>query len=430
MNLRYYLVGCLLFLWACNNIEDAKLAGRNTFIHFYEANHNIKGIAAEATDAGYIVLCNDSLRNGEQNNVIIQTDKNGEKIADDIILPYGYARSLKSTADGYYIIGDSIKRNEQTSNVADQFVYSARLFKLSTTGNVIRKIVMADRKNTSNITDIHGDAVTINANGDVIVLGSFKAVGSTEKPFITSLNSTTLDTIWSMQYNVIERDYVNSKSVHIAPTGNVIWASDLIQGSATLKSSYVIVPYIKENSTFENASQFGETTDQAISISDIQPAASAAFGYGIIGRYTSTTGTNPNLFFIRADQFGNIIKGSERYFDGESLGISNTPVDATQSSSDDSGDAITATSDGGFILGGSMVTTLNRGNGGKDILLIKVDGQGNVLWNKIFGGIGDETLNSIRETADGGLLICGSNNLNELSSAFIMKTDKNGELNN
>ena len=120
--------------------------------------------------------------------------------------------------------------------------------------------------------------------------------------------------------------------------------------------------------------------------------------------------------------------GSDRYFDGELLAANNQSVGATESSSDDSGDAVIATRDGGFILGGSMNTTPNRGNGGTDILLIKVDGQGNVVWNKIYGGTGDETVSSIRETADGGLLVCGSNNLSGLSSVFIMKTDMNGEL--
>lgn len=77
-----------------------------------------------------------------------------------------------------------------------------------------------------------------------------------------------------------------------------------------------------------------------------------------------------------------------------------------------------------------MLTTPNRGKGGKDIFLVKVDGDGNILWNKVLGGAGNETVSSIREMTDGSLLICGSNDVSGLSSIFIMKTDKNGELNN
>jgi hypothetical protein len=75
-----------------------------------------------------------------------------------------------------------------------------------------------------------------------------------------------------------------------------------------------------------------------------------------------------------------------------------------------------------------MLTTTTRGNGGLDIFLVKVDGSGNILWNKIIGGDGDETVNSIREAEDGGLVICGSNNLSGLSSIFLIKTDRNGDL--
>jgi hypothetical protein len=148
----------------------------------------------------------------------------------------------------------------------------------------------------------------------------------------------------------------------------------------------------------------------------------------VIGTYASPTGANGNMFFIRVNQQGNIIEGSERYFDGERFLTDNTSVNAEVSSSDDTGDALTSTRDGGFILAGTVLTTPSLGKGGKDILLVKIDSQGNVQWTKVLGGSGNETVNSIRETSDGGLLICGSNDLSGLSSIFIMKTDMNGEL--
>jgi hypothetical protein len=190
------------------------------------------------------------------------------------------------------------------------------------------------------------------------------------------------------------------------------------------------IPYIQQNSTFENFSQFGEATDQQLLANDIQPSESVAFGYGVIGTYASPTGANSNMFFIRVNQQGNIIEGSERYFDGERFLTGNGTVAAGESSSEDTGDALISTRDGGFILAGSVQTTPNLGKGGKDILLIKIDSQGNILWHKVMGGAGNETVNSIRETADGGLLLCGSNDVSGLSSIFIMKTDANGELNN
>ena len=95
----------------------------------------------------------------------------------------------------------------------------------------------------------------------------------------------------------------------------------------------------------------------------------------------------------------------------------------------DEGEAIAATKDG-FVLAGSFTTIPAKGKGGKDIFLVKVDDLGNMLWAKTFGGSGDETVSVVRETDDGGLIICGTNTLGGYSSIFLIRTDKNGELKN
>jgi hypothetical protein len=431
MSLRLRLFGLLLFCGACQNIEDATPASRSTFIRFYEAAHNLYGVTAEPVADGYVILGNELLANGTQNGLLIRTNIQGERLGEDIVLEGGPAKGLKIASDGYYVIGDSIKLNLESSDVSvfDLVVNAARLFKLNPSGAIMNKIVIAD-KDTANITDIFGGSVTLNDQNEIIVLGTFKhaTVGATERPFLAALNPATLDTAWVKTYDVLDRDYVNAKSVHVTRTGKIIWATALLKENQNFSRSYLGIPYIQENSTFENFSQFGEQTDQQLYSNDIQPAVPAALGYGIVGTYATPTGANGNMFFIRVNQTGNIIEGSERFFDGE-LALGDAPVSAGESRSEDTGNAIIATSDGGFVLAGSMGTTPGRGQGGKDIFLVKVDGQGTMLWNKVIGGSGDETVSSIRETEDGGLLICGSNNASGLSSIFIMKTDQHGELN-
>ena len=82
------------------------------------------------------------------------------------------------------------------------------------------------------------------------------------------------------------------------------------------------------------------------------------------------------------------------------------------------------------MIGGSSTTTTNKGNGGKDILLMKIDFLGNIIWNKIFGGSGDEYVSAIRNTADGGYVLWGTLDLAGQKQMLIMKIDKNGNLNN
>jgi len=62
------------------------------------------------------------------------------------------------------------------------------------------------------------------------------------------------------------------------------------------------------------------------------------------------------------------------------------------------------TSDGGIVVAG---VTESFGFGGKDAWLLKLDNRGHVLWERTYGGPGDETAALVRETRDGKLVLAG-----------------------
>ncbi|WP_309607780.1 T9SS C-terminal target domain-containing protein, partial [Flavobacterium sp.] len=82
--------------------------------------------------------------------------------------------------------------------------------------------------------------------------------------------------------------------------------------------------------------------------------------------------------------------------------------------------SIKTTSDGGFILAGTSnssnvnTTETSRNDkkeacrGGDDFWIIKLDAKGNEMWQKTIGGMGQEKLQSIVRTLDGGYVIAGS----------------------
>ncbi|UCD65034.1 MAG: T9SS type A sorting domain-containing protein [Candidatus Zixiibacteriota bacterium] len=94
-----------------------------------------------------------------------------------------------------------------------------------------------------------------------------------------------------------------------------------------------------------------------------------------------------DIYLVKVDSLGNQIFG--RTFGGEGT---------------EYGYDITPTSDGGFVIVGS---TKSFGNGGRDVYLIKVDAFGDMLWSRTFGGTADDEGRSVRETSDGGFIICG-----------------------
>ena len=69
----------------------------------------------------------------------------------------------------------------------------------------------------------------------------------------------------------------------------------------------------------------------------------------------------------------------------------------------ESGQSIRQTSDGGYIIAG----TTNSSTTGEDILLIKTDSNGNEMWNTSYGGNDTDRGTSLDIASDGGYIIAG-----------------------
>lgn len=78
----------------------------------------------------------------------------------------------------------------------------------------------------------------------------------------------------------------------------------------------------------------------------------------------------------------------------------------------DRANSIQETSDGGFIVGGSSRTQLIDG-GKPNCLIVKLDADGNKVWDKTLGGSLDNQANFIQQTSDGGYVVAGSSNSND-----------------
>jgi hypothetical protein len=74
--------------------------------------------------------------------------------------------------------------------------------------------------------------------------------------------------------------------------------------------------------------------------------------------------------------------------------------------------------------------------GGRDILVIKVDSIGNYIWSKCYGGSGEDTGAKLLNTSDGGFIITGTTNSNNLDVSnnrggtdnWIIKTNSIGDI--
>jgi hypothetical protein len=90
----------------------------------------------------------------------------------------------------------------------------------------------------------------------------------------------------------------------------------------------------------------------------------------------------------------------------------------------DVGNSVQQTLDGGYIVAGN---TDSLGAGGGDILLVRADAAGSEVWSRTFGGISYDAGSSVRQTADGGYVVAGltvSFGLN--GDVWLIRTDANG----
>lgn len=130
-------------------------------------------------------------------------------------------------------------------------------------------------------------------------------------------------------------------------------------------------------------------------------------GYAIIGRTESYGIGSSSVYFVKIDSVGN--QQFYQAYGGSGLNW---------------GMSIQQTTDGGYIIAGKT-TSFNAQ--GQDFYLIKTNVNGDTTWTKYWGGTGDDWLNDIQQTADGGYLISGTYNyVGTTGDTYIAKTDGNG----
>ena len=104
--------------------------------------------------------------------------------------------------------------------------------------------------------------------------------------------------------------------------------------------------------------------------------------------------------------------------------------------------SIQQTTDGGYIAAGYTKSTdgdiVRRHDklGASDCWVIKLDVDGNIIWQNVLGGSGVEFISAIRQTADGGYIAAGNSNSNDgdvtvnygENDFWIVKLNYNGDI--
>ena len=124
-------------------------------------------------------------------------------------------------------------------------------------------------------------------------------------------------------------------------------------------------------------------------------------GYIVCG-YTNMDTTHNDIYLIKTDGSG--IEQWSQTFGGPN---------------NDRGYSVQQTTDGGYIISGIKKLS---GVWNYDLYLIKTDGNGNQQWSQTFGGGNSYGSSSVKQTNDGGYIICGDST----NYIYIIKTNTTG----
>ena len=130
--------------------------------------------------------------------------------------------------------------------------------------------------------------------------------------------------------------------------------------------------------------------------------------YAVAGSTSSFGNGNTDVYLVKVDSMGLPIWA--KWYGGYN---------------NDIGTKVIQLSDSGFVIAGY---TNSFGSGGYDVYLARTDKGGNLLWQYAYGGMDWEFGYDIKQTPDGGFVICGNTYSYGYgkSDGYIIKTDING----
>lgn len=155
--------------------------------------------------------------------------------------------------------------------------------------------------------------------------------------------------------------------------------------------------------------QWSKTLDYSISEGGYCIQKTSDKGYIITGRTQTLSQGMNSILLIKLDQLCNVMWHK----------IFPAAADRTEE-----GKSVQQTNDGGYIVAGSTIQVTSIDS---DIKLIKTDPQGNLLWEKTFGGAYLDAGEEVLQTADGGFVVTGmiSTSFGNMD-VYLLKTDADG----
>ena len=245
-------------------------------------------------------------------------------------------------------------------------------------------------------------AVAIAENGDIIVAGVTNSFGAGSYDFWILRLDSNGNVKWQKTYGGSDDDM--AFAVAVAPNGDIIVAG--VTNSFSSGTADVWVLRLDENGNVKWQKTYGG--------SDIDIATAVAIaGNGdiIVAGVTNSFGAGGGDFWIlRLDANGNV--RWQRTYGG---------------SDDDIAAALAVAPNGDIIVAGG---TDSFSSGTADVWVLRLDENGNVKWQKTYGGTKDDVANAVAIAGNGDIIVAGVTNSFGTGSYdfWVLRLDENGNV--
>ena len=382
-NFLFIALLCLLPLnaYATNHVDD----GDSPIVDWsrtYGAAGIDVGLSMQRTkEGGYVIAgYTDSFSAGNYDVYLLKTDSDGNLIWNKT---YGGAHSdlghsVQETSDGGYVIAGYTR----SFGNKDDDVY---LVRVDSEGNELWSRTYGIQGATNN--NERGHSVQQTNDGGYIIAGETNSSDRGEKDlydvYIVKPDSEG-NLIWNKTYGGDRSD--EGHSVLETSDGGYVIAGETSSFGERATDVYLIKIDSEGNEIWSRTYGDIEGYERGYSVQETSDG-----GYIVAGMSWPLEQQNPDFYLLKADSDGN-----------ELWSRSYTGPDSNWSW--DWGRSVLETGEGGYILIGETYSEVERD---QDVLLVKTDSLGNLLWSRTYGGVDHEYGYSVLETGDGGYVIAG-----------------------
>lgn len=300
-----------------------------------------------------------------------------------------------------------------------------------------------------------GNSLVLAPDGNLVIAGYTSSTSKGYEAILVKANASNGDTLWTKKFgNPYSDAFYSIKNAH---KGGFIAAGFSNRANGSSPSMLVIITDANGNAV-KTKTYAGSAYSQAFGV---EPAADS--GYLVAGYIQKTSTSDRDIYLLKINNAGDTLWTS-------SIGAkSANPNDSVN----DAAYAIVAAPGGGYFITGTLngytsyggriflmkvsstghqlwtktyamgigfSLTLTRDNGlaisgslqegsSQDIILIKTDAEGNLLWKKTFGSAGYEYGAAMVETSDGGFAITGvtDGKGSGLEDVYLIRTNSSGD---